>query len=147
MSDGLGLCQLMGSYEHSLDDKGRLNFPINLREQLGETFWVTRGTSGRFLAVYSNEGWQDVMQQIMDVDGPEGEKLRRWMCSGAVEVTPDKQGRILIPQPLRNYAGIQRKVAVIGAGKKAEIWDYDAYMADDMNYSPSGSGVLNGLRL
>ena len=141
------LCNMTGTYDHNVDEKGRINFPAKLREQLGETFWIARGTSDKFLAVYSAEGWQDVMRQIKDLKGPNGEKLRRWICSGAAEVTPDKQGRILIPQALRNYAELGRQVVVLGAGKKAEIWDYQRWKQDEDSFDPADSGMLEELCL
>ena len=141
------LCNMTGTYDHNIDEKGRINFPVKLREQLGETFWIARGTSGKFLAVYSAAGWKDVMRQIQNLRGPSGEKMRRWICAGAAEVAPDKQGRILIPQALRNFAGLTRQVIVCGAGKKAEIWDYQEYMHDAESFSPEESGMLDELCL
>ena len=143
----LDLCNMTGTYDHNIDEKGRINFPVKLREQLGESFWIARGTSGKFLAVYSAAGWKDVMRQIQNLKGPSGEKIRRWICAGAAEVAPDKQGRILVPQALRNYAGLTRQVIVCGAGKKAEIWDYEEYMRNAEVLSPEESEMLGELYL
>ncbi len=145
--DELDLFGMTGTYNHNVDDKGRINFPAKLREQLGETFWIARGTSDKFLAVYSVEGWKDVLRQVRDLRGPQGEKLRRWICSGAVEVTPDKQGRILIPQALRKYAELERDVVIAGTGKKAEIWDSSKWQQSDEAFDPMASGQLDGLDL
>ena len=147
LGDMPDFCNMTGTYDHSIDEKGRINFPVKLREQLGETFWISRGTSGKFLAVYSAAGWKNVMLQIQGLKGPDGEKLRRWICSGAAEVTPDKQGRILIPQVLRNYAGLTRQVVIVGAGRKAEIWDFHAWKLDQEAFDPAASGLLDGLCL
>lgn len=140
-------CSMTGTYTHNVDEKGRINFPAKLREQLGATFWIARGTSDKFLAVYSAEGWKDVLRQIKDLRGPQGEKLRRWICSGAAEVTPDKQGRILIPQALRNYACLERDVVVAGAGRKAEIWNADVWRQTQEAFEPADSGLLDELCL
>lgn len=140
------VCNMTGTYSHNVDEKGRINFPAKLREQLGATFWVSRGTSDKFLSVYSVEGWNDVMRQIKDLRGPQGEKLRRWICSGAAEVTPDKQGRILIPTALREYAGLKKDVVVAGAGRKAEIWDEERWN-EQMNFDPLESGMLDDIVL
>lgn len=128
---------LTGTYRHNLDAKNRINFPAKLRERFGETFWIARGTSGHFLAVYSVEGWRNVMRQIRSMTGRQGEKLRRWICSGAVEVTPDKQGRVLIPAPLCNYASLTDEVVIAGAGTKVEIWSADLWDEDDAGFDPS----------
>lgn len=143
----LDMCELTGTYEHNVDEKGRLNFPAKLREQLGTTFWIARGTSDRFLAVYSVAGWKDVLRQVKDLKGPQGEKLRRWICSGAAEVTPDKQGRILIPQALRRYAELEKDIIVAGTGRKAEIWDRDRWLETVEDFDPTACTELNELTL
>ncbi len=145
--DDLDVCGMTGTYYHNVDEKGRINFPAKLREQLGTTFWVARGTSDKFLSVYSVEGWKDVMRQIKDLKGPQGERMRRWICSGATEVTPDKQGRIVIPQALRTYAGLEKDVVVAGAGRKAEIWDYNLWKQSEDAFDPADSGMLEDLCL
>lgn len=144
-----GICNMTGTYFHNVDTKGRINFPAKLREQLGETFWVSRGTADKCLTVYSQAGWQDVMRQIGGLKGPGGEKLRRWVCSGAAEVTPDKQGRILIPAALRRFAGLDedKEVVVLGAGRKAEIWSSKLWNEMEDAFDPSMDGVLEELCL
>ena len=127
---------LAGTYYHSLDAKGRINFPARLRDIIGETFWVARALTGHFLAVYSLAGWLDMQQQLMGRTGPRAEALLRWFNAGAMEVTPDKQGRILIPGNLREYANLEKDVVVIGAGRKAEIWDLEAFRAQDEAFDP-----------
>lgn len=147
LDEALDVCGMTGTYYHNVDEKGRINFPAKLREQLGAPFWVARGTSDKFLAVYSVEGWRDVLRQIKDLKGPQGEKMRRWICSGATEVTPDKQGRIVIPQPLRAYAGLEKDVVVAGAGRKAEIWDYNLWKQSEEAFDPAECGILEDLCL
>lgn len=140
---------MTGTYFHSMDKKGRINFPVKLREQIGETFWISRGTTEKCLTVYSKEGWEDIMRQIGGLKGPDGEKLRRWFCSGAVEVTPDQQGRVLIPVALRNHAGlgVEDNVAVIGAGRKAEIWKRETWEEMESSFDPASSALLEDLCL
>ena len=77
-----------------------------------------------------------MQQQLMGRKGPRAEALLRWFNAGAVEVTPDKQGRILIPGNLREYANLEKDVVVIGAGRKAEIWDLEAFRAQDEAFDP-----------
>lgn len=144
------VCNMTGTFYHAVDTKGRINFPAKLRELLGTTFWLARATTDRCLTVYSEEMWTQLMIQIGSKSGPEAEKLRRWMCAGAAEVTPDKQGRILIPANLREYAGLQtgEEVAVVGAGRKAEIWSKALWMQTDESFDPmSAMSVLNELIL
>lgn len=146
-SETLDACGMTGTYYHNVDEKGRINFPAKLRGLLGETFWLTRGIPDKFIAVYSAEGWKHVLCQIKDLRGPQGEKMRRWICSGATEVTPDKQGRILIPQPLRSYAGLEKDVVVAGAGRKAEIWNYDLWKQSEEAFDPAAFAMLEDLCL
>lgn len=142
------VCEMTGTYYHAVDAKGRINFPAKLRELLGTTFWLAKGTTDKCLTVYSKERWAQFMDQIGGKKGPEAEKLRRWICAGAVEVTPDKQGRILIPVNLREYAGLQTdsEVAIIGAGRKAEIWSKALWLKTEDDFDPSSvMSVLNEL--
>lgn len=112
----------MGSYSHNIDVKGRMNFPTKLRELLGANFIVTKGLD-ECLFVYSPEEWAILEEKIKAIPLSKGRVLQRFFFSGASEVETDKQGRILIPQHLREYAGLDKDVMVIGASNRAEIWD------------------------
>lgn len=118
MSSGM----LMGTYSHNMDIKGRMNFPTKLRETLGEVFIITKGLDG-CLFVYSTEGWDELSEKIRQVPLSKGRELQRFFMAGACEVEADKQGRILIPATLREYATLDKDVIVIGASTRAEIWD------------------------
>ena len=124
---------LIGEYQHSLDVKGRLNFPAVLRKTLGEHFYITRGLDG-CLAVYSEDGWQRLEERYRGLINKEGRMLQRYFFSGAAELEPDKQGRVLIPQNLREFAGLDKEVVIIGASDRAEIWDKQKW---DENQMPS----------
>lgn len=117
---------LIGEYAHNIDVKGRMNFPARLREDLGERFLLTKGLDN-CLFVYSREEWAELEAKIKAMPLSKGRVLQRFFFSGACEVEPDKQGRILIPAPLREYAGIDRDVMVIGASNRAEIWNRTAW--------------------
>lgn len=138
---------MTGSYYHNVDAKGRMNFPAKLREVLGETFWVARGTGDKYLSVYATEHWREICAQVSALTGTTGESLRRWLFSGASEITTDKQGRILIPQPLRDYAGLEKDVVIIGAGKKAEIWERDRWERVNASFDPKSVPQLETLCL
>lgn len=113
---------LMGSYSHNIDAKGRMNFPTKLRELLGVNFIITKGLDN-CLFVYSITEWAELEEKIKALPLSKGRNLQRFFFSGATEVESDKQGRILIPQHLREYAGLEKDVIVIGASNRAEIWD------------------------
>lgn len=120
---------LYGEYQHSLDAKGRVNFPAKLRESLGGQFMLARGLGSRCLFVYSMEEWEKITKKIDQQPLSKAMALQRFLCSGAILAEPDKQGRILIPQSLRNYAGLQRDLVIIGASNRAEIWDQESWDA------------------
>lgn len=113
---------LMGQFEHVIDVKGRMAFPNKLREQLGLSFIVTLGLEG-CLYVYSEAEWEMFMERLNTLTGPKAKAAKRRYASSAVLVEPDKQGRILIPQNLREHAGLEHDVTVIGVINHAEIWD------------------------
>ena len=111
----------MGEYNHSIDAKGRMIVPAKFREQLGNEFVVTKGLDG-CLFVYSNEEWHRIM---------------RFFFAEAATCELDKQGRILLPANLREYAGIDKEVVSVGVYSRVEIWSKDRYLEnsdfDDMD--------------
>lgn len=117
---------LMGTYSHNIDAKGRMNFPTKLRESLGDSFIITRGLDG-CLFVYSREEWAVMEEKISSMPLSKGKNVQRFFFSNAAEIEADKQGRILIPAHLREYAGLDKDVMVIGAVNRAEIWDKDRW--------------------
>lgn len=116
----------MGTYSHNLDAKGRMNFPTKLRESLGDSFIITRGLDG-CLFVYSREEWAVMEEKISSMPLSKGKNVQRFFFSNAAEIEADKQGRILIPAHLREYAGLEKDVMVIGAVNRAEIWDKERW--------------------
>ncbi len=117
---------LMGTYSHNIDAKGRMNFPTKLRESLGDSFIITRGLDG-CLFVYSREEWAVMEEKISSMPLSKGKNVQRFFFSNAAEIEADKQGRILIPAHLREYAGLEKDVMVIGAVNRAEIWDKERW--------------------
>lgn len=112
---------LMGTYEHTIDAKGRMAFPTKLRERLGLSFIVTIGPEN-CLYVYSEEEWENFTEKIKTLTGEKARAAKLFIIK-ACTVEPDKQGRILIPQNLREYAGLDHDVTVLGVINRAEIWD------------------------
>ena len=119
---------LIGEYQHTLDPKGRVNFPARLRESLVSTFIITKGLDN-CLYVYSMEEWKVLEDKIRALPMSKSRNLQRFFFAGAAEAEPDKQGRVLIPAHLREYAGLTKDVTVIGASVRAEIWDSERYQS------------------
>jgi len=119
---------LKGEYNHSIDAKGRVTVPAKFREVLGDTFVITRGFEG-CLSAYPMERWDRIEKNLMSLSltNAAGRKLTRLFLGNAIECEVDKMGRILIPQPLRNAAGILRDVVLTGLGDHIEVWDSEAW--------------------
>lgn len=125
---------LMGTYNHVMDAKGRMSFPTKLREILGAGFVVTTGVEG-CLYVYSAEEWTKFTEKLSTLSGAKGRQLIRKFAANADTPEVDKQGRILIPQTLRNHAGLSHDITVIGALNHAEIWDTAQYEEYNSSFS------------
>ena len=119
---------LMGEYQHNMDAKGRVTIPSRYREELGETFYVSKGLDG-CLTLYSEEQWQLRVAKINELPDSQTQYIRRSLYATTDQVTPDKQGRILISPTLRRHAGLTKDVTVIGVGATAEIWDSERYQS------------------
>ena len=113
---------LIGEYQHSLDTKGRVNFPAKLREDLGESFILSKGLGDPCLFVYSQQEWDKLTEKLNSLPLSKARALQRFLFAGATQVQLDKQGRILIPQNLRDYASLQKDLVIVGASNRAEIW-------------------------
>jgi MraZ protein len=116
-----------GEFEHTLDRKGRLIVPARFRDALKEhyieRFFITRGLD-KCLFMFPEDEWklQEQKFKSMSFTKAESRRFNRLYFSGACEMIPDKQGRILIPQYLKDYAGIKRDVYIIGVSNRIEIW-------------------------
>ena len=153
----------MGEYNHTVDAKGRLIVPSKFREQLGDEFVVTKGLDG-CLFVYENTEWREqlgeefVITKVLDnclfvydnsewaaleeklralpITNTAGRKFSRFLLGSAATCEVDKQGRILLPSVLREFAGIGKDAVLVGVGSRIEIWNKDKWMEantfDDM---------------
>ena len=117
---------LMGEYNYSIDEKGRLNFPARFREQMGQVFVITRWMDNCLVAFPESE-WQVICDKLQGKSMVKTREIERFLFALATEVTPDKQGRVLIPPSLRTHASLQKDVTLIGVGRHAEIWDTAAW--------------------
>lgn len=118
----------MGQYSHGIDEKGRLIVPSKYRDELGKEFVVTKGSEG-CLFVYPMKEWEKIEKQVkeMALNGKEGRKFIRMFFSSAALLELDKQGRVLIPALLKEHAGLDKEVCLIGSVSHIEIWDKDRW--------------------
>lgn len=116
----------MSEYNHTIDTKGRLIVPSKFREQLGDEFVVTKGMDG-CLFVYANDDWNAFEQKLTSLPliNKEARKFARFFLAGAAQVEVDKQGRILLPANLRQFAGLEKDVVLVGVGSRIEIWSQE----------------------
>ena len=119
---------LIGEYEHSLDAKGRLIMPAKLREDIGEKFIVTKGLDGSLFGFSQNE-WNNFQEKLksLPLTNKNARDFVRLFLSGAIECELDKQGRFLLTGNLREYAHLEKEVAIIGVGTRIEIWNKDKW--------------------
>ena len=120
----------LGTFTPKLDDKGRLILPSKFRDDLAEGLVITRGQE-RCLYVFSESEFAQMHDRIREapITSKQGRDYLRVFLSGAHAETPDKQGRVTVPAALRQYASLDRDLAVIGAGSRAEIWDAEAWQS------------------
>jgi MraZ protein len=114
----------LGEYQHSLDAKGRVILPAKFRDQLADGAYITKGRDG-CLFVYTAEEFENVATDVQEQAklNAAGREAARTFAAGTIDITPDKQGRVAIPQNLRDYAGLQQGVTVAGVFSRIEIWD------------------------
>lgn len=120
---------MIGKYPAKVDEKGRLFVPAKLREELGDVFYVTIGTSGgrRCLTVYTKDSWERLNAKFDALPLSQKSGAASFIFYNAVECSPDKQFRFLVSSGLFSYAGITRDVVIVGRSGQAEIWDAAAF--------------------
>ncbi len=123
---------LSGTFEAKMDAKGRTFVPVKMRKDLGLTFMVTKWLDD-CLAVYTMEKWNQVSAVLNAQPMAKSRETRRFFFSSAAEIELDKQGRMLVPQILREYAGLTGDIVIIGAGDWAEIWSAERWKAHNEN--------------
>ena len=139
-----------GEYEHTLDKKGRLIIPSKFREsakeQEIERFFITRGLDA-CLFVFIEDEWRSQEQKFKSAPftKPDVRKFNRLFFSGAVEATADKQGRILIPAYLKDFAGIKRDVMIVGVSNRFEVWSKEKWTEYYKNTRDSFESVAEKL--
>lgn len=117
------MLSFFGEYAQVIDAKNRVFIPSKFREILGEKIYITRNVDG-CLTVYSEEMWGELTEKIRSIPSSKGgSQIARFVFSKSADAKCDSQGRVLIPQPLAEYAGLKKDIYVIGVGDRIEIWD------------------------
>lgn len=118
----------MGEFHHALDPKGRIFVPAKFRETLGDRCVVTRGLD-QCLFVYTTDEWSAMEEKLrkLPMTQSDARAFVRFFFSGAVDVELDKQGRIMLPGNLREYAGLTKEAVVVGVSSRFEIWSKDVW--------------------
>ncbi|MDJ0757656.1 MAG: division/cell wall cluster transcriptional repressor MraZ [Ardenticatenaceae bacterium] len=131
----------LGEYSHTIDDKGRLTIPARFRGELAAGLVVTRGFDQN-LVVYPITEWEKLAADIMSrpVSDTSVREFRRRVFSGAIDLEPDRQGRILLPPYLREFAAIQNEVTLVGMYNYIELWQADSWSAVRQDFEASENG-------
>lgn len=118
----------MGEYNHTIDAKGRLIVPAKFREILGDNFIVTKGLDG-CLFVYPNDEWTRFEEKLksLPLTNKNARQFTRFFLAGAAACEVDKQGRILLPQVLREFASLEKDVVLVGVASRIEIWSRERW--------------------
>ena len=138
---------LFGGYDHKIDKKGRVFIPSAFRDELGDSFIISRGIYGKCcLCVYSKDEWNKLVEKIGTRPSAKSSTVKRFLYDGTFNVEFDSQGRILIPPTLREYAKFDSEVHIIGMDTNLEIWDANLFSEEnDKNTLESISAVMEEL--
>lgn len=148
------MISLIGEYDCKVDSKGRFMFPAGLRKQLGDAFdkgfVLNRNLHRKCLVLYSIDEWNKLNKKLKGLNRliAKEDMLVRRILGGATPVEADSAGRLLIPKPLSEYAGLKTEVKVLGSNNVVEIWDkaaYDAIMNEDIDMESLAEDVLSKL--
>ena len=152
------MTSFLGEFEATLDPKGRFLLPAGFKRQIPEgestRFVINRGFE-KCLSLYPMQSWQPLYDQISTLNDfdPKVREFRRYFLNGATIVEPDAAGRLLIPQSLKDYAGLEKDIVLAAAVNKLEIWDAGQYKKFFESYSPDDfsslaqSVMVGGLKL
>lgn len=127
MDDGF-----IGEYNHTIDAKGRVIIPQKFREALGDSFYISKGLDG-CLWIHPSEEWASFRASLRSLSAidEDSRRFKRFFLAGATDCELDKQGRILIPGPLRNYADLTKDVVLAGMDNRIEIWSQAKWDGED----------------
>ena len=143
-----GMKMFIGEYHHTIDDKGRIIIPAKFREELGDSFIITRGIEN-CLFVYSLDSFKNITNKLMSLPftKKDARNFSRFFMSGATNVELDKQGRVNVAAPLISYANLKKDCVIIGTGDRLEIWsqeDWDGFFDSNKdNMSDIAENLFN----
>lgn len=120
---------MTGIYEHGLDAKGRLSVPSKIKDELGDVFYVTLAMD-KCLKAYPMKGWEKFMEKVEAMSTAQKNRVRP-LFAHAARCEIDGQGRVLLPQKLRDFVGLVKDVTIIGTGDTAEFWDAEEWAKKD----------------
>jgi len=137
---------LMGEYMHTIDTKGRVILPADFRQDLGETFFITKGLDG-CLFLYGQAEWEALSAKLrqLPIAKPEARAFVRFFFAGARMLECDRQGRFLVPGNLRSYAGLRKDVVLTGVMNRAELWDRETWEKYTEEVNPAVSEIAGNL--
>ncbi len=136
----------LGRFSHSLDDKGRVAVPARFRDLIGADAVITRGID-RCLSLYPMSAWTPLAEKVssLSISDPDARAFRRMVFAEAANVEFDRQGRIRIPPDLRQYAGLEGDVLVVGMHSYVELWSPTAWATQSEMMEQEGSSIAQRL--
>ena len=137
---------LIGQYQHTIDSKKRLALPVKFRGELGANVIVTKGVEN-CLVVYTEKEWEVMSAKLGNLPVSQGEarSFARHLLASAMEVALDKLGRILIPDYLKEYAGLKKNVTICGLSNRLEVWDEEKWTAYSKNAEKGVEEIVSKL--
>lgn len=118
---------LSNNFRHNVDAKNRLFVPAKYREELGESFVVSKSIRGNYLKIYSHEEWEKYIAPIKLLPRKTSEDALRFLIGNSIEVSPDAQGRIILTPAMLEFASISKGTVIVGCGDYAEIWAEEVF--------------------
>ena len=136
----------LGESRHALDPKGRLTVPARFRAELGNVVYATKGLD-RCIFIYTMDEWKKLEEKIYALPFTKGDvrAFTRMFFSGASELEMDKQGRVLLPASLIEYAGIDKEIMIMGVGARIELWSIDNWSAYEKEATRSFEEITENL--
>jgi MraZ protein len=143
----LQICMLIGQYSHSIDSKKRLSLPSKFRKVLGDKVILTRGLDS-CLFLFTLAEWDTIARKLssQSVGSQDARDLNRFFLSGAVEVDIDSAGRVLVPDFLKDFAGLDTKVVLAGLYSRVEVWDEDTWNKKQSTIASEADAVASKLQ-
>lgn len=138
----------MGEYQHNIDEKGRIIVPAKFREELGDSFVLTRGLD-QCVFGYPLDEWKQLEQKLkaLPFTKKDARAFTRFFFSGAVECELDKQGRVNVASPLRQYAGLEKECVIIGVSNRIEVWSQSVwekyYTESEESFSEIAESIMD----